>query len=382
MSARRTLINLLALAAATAALLVYALTQLLLGLIVDPTYPLSVRLQDSGGLLGGQEVTVSGRVVGRVEGVAVTGEAVLAELAIHEGERIPADAEVVVLRRSPIGEQAIDFRPVSGEGPFYEPGDIIEAPQAVTPVAVQSLLEQALAVLEPVDTEAAGELVGELAAAVRGRRADLRGLLGDSADLAEAVAANERDVARFLAASRTTNAALAGSRRALARSIGETAEATEVLAAIRGDLEGLLADGTPALADLRALAEASQSDLVCTFGHLAAITTYLNEPEQRHNLQETLRLNRWFFEGVRIGGQPDAEGRMWNRIHSIPPQAERPESYLPDKRPVPAILPGGACVTPLGAGAPAAAQPGFSPVTAESEIVAPQQAGREGAPRE
>lgn len=376
MISRRTVINIAAIAAASAALLLYAFTRLLVGAFYDTTYPIAVVLPESGGLLAGQEVTLSGRVIGRVGDVRLEDEVVVAELAIRRGEDVPSGVRVTVLRRSPIGEQAIDLRPQGtgqgtgqGTSPVLEPGARVNALDATTPVPVQRLLELANEVFAPIDPERAGVLVAELADAVRGRRDDLRGLIGDSATFSAAIAAGEADIERFFSASRRVNAALAQAREPLAGSIGDMADATEVLVRIREDFRGLLAEAPTVLGTLTDVVERSQANLSCDIRSFANLNSRLASDETMADLEEALRLNQWFFVGFDIGGPRDPAGRAWNRILFIPPQEASPDSYLPEKRPIPDILPGGACVSPFGAGAPAATQSGFTPVTVENEIV-------------
>lgn len=371
--------NLLAIAAVSAALLLYAFSSLLADAVIDDTYPVEVLLADSGGLIAHQEVTVSGRVVGTVENVWLEGEGVVARLNIRDGQEVPSDSDVVVLRRSPIGEQAVDFRPRTADSPALEPGERIVALDALTPVPVQRLLEKADEVLDPVDGERAGVLVSELADAVRGRRDDLRAIVADSARLSETLAANEADIARFFTHSATVNEALARSRDALARSIGQMADASRALVDMRADFEGLLREAPPVLRQVERLVGEDQANINCLLRDLGAVNEYLARPEQLRNTEEALRKNGWFFQGVGTGAPLDPWDRVWTRIKFLPPQAEQPDSYLPDKRPIPDILPGAACRGPLGEGVPAADQPGFERTTVEADVVPAEQTSAGGA---
>jgi virulence factor Mce-like protein len=369
-SARRTLVNLAAVGAASAALITYAITSLLVGALLDDSYPLSVRLPESGGLLAGQEVTLAGRVVGRVSDVRLEGEAVIAELAITKGEQIPSDVAVTVLRRSPVGEQAMDFRPGPAPSAPLEPGAVVDALDATTPVPVQRLLEMADRTFGPIETDKGGLLIRELAAATRGRSQDIRSIIQNSATFSEAIADNEAEIARFFSSSRPVNSALAGSRQALARSIGQMADAAGALVRMRSDFQGLLNEAPRVLDQVTTLVDRSQANLSCSLGSLAGLTEHLAQPGNLDNIEEALRLNRWFFVGFEVGGPRDPAGRVWNRIQFITPQESTPDSYMPDKRPIPDIWPGGACASPFGAGAPAAAQAGFTSVTVDNEVVA------------
>lgn len=365
--------NLLAVAAVSAVLVLYAFSSLLAGAVIDDTYPIEVVLAESGGLLGAQEVTVSGRVVGTVGDVWLEGEGVVARLDIHNGQTVPSDADVVVLRRSPIGEQAIDFRPRRPDAPPIERGERIAALNATTPVPVQRLLTKADAVLGPVDGERAGVLVSELADAVRGRGDDIRALVRDGARLSEALAANEANLTRFFAHSATVNEALSRSRVALARSIGQMADASGALVGMRADFEGLLREAPPVLGQVEKLVGDNQANLSCALKDLGNLNSYLGRPEQMANTEEALRKNQWFFKGVETGGPLDPWGRVWTRIKFLPPQPEQPDSYLPDKRPIPDILPGGQCRSPLGTGVAAASQAGYEQTSVEARMVPADQ---------
>src|SRR5687768_18478906 len=112
--ARRTFVNLIAIAFVSTVLIIYALAQLLTGALLDDSYPLTVQVPTTGGLIAQQEVTLSGVPVGLVESFELSGEHVNVKLAIDEGRKIPRQVDAVILRRSAVGEQAIDFRPYDG----------------------------------------------------------------------------------------------------------------------------------------------------------------------------------------------------------------------------------------------------------------------------
>lgn len=365
--------NLLAVAVVSAVLVLYAFSSLLAGAVIDDTYPIEVVLAESGGLLSAQEVTVAGRVVGTVGDVWLEGEGVVARLDIRNGQTVPSDADVVVLRRSPIGEQAIDFRPRRAGAPPVEAGERIAALNAVTPVPVQRLLTKADEVLEPVDGARAGVLVSELADAVRGRGDDIRALMRDGARLSEALAANEANLTRFFDQGATVNEALARSRGALARSIGQMADASRALVDMRADFEGLLREAPPVLGQVEKLVGDNQANLSCALKDLGNLNDYLGRPEQMANTEEALRKNQWFFRGAEYGAPLDPWGRVWTRIKFLPPQPEQPDSYLPDKRPIPDILPGGQCRSVLGTGVAAASQAGYEQRSVEARMVPADQ---------
>lgn len=369
---RSTLINLIAVGLASGVLLLYGLTQLLVGVLFDSTYPVQVTLPETGGLLADKQVTYNGAAVGKVEDVELLDDRVLVSMAIDEGVEIPAEVDVVVLRSSPVGEQALDLRPIGdGGAPFVEPGSTIQAREVALPTEIQPLLELAADVFEPVDPEQAGVVVSELADAVRNRRDDVRGFLDDSARFSETIADRGEDYDRFFASSRRVNAALADSRETLGRLFGEIADATTILRDVRGDYERLLATGPPVLAQAGDIVHRAQPNLSCSLADLAAVNAYVAEDERLDRAAEALRVNQFFFEGFNRITQQDARGANWQRIHFASEPIPPARSYLPEKRPIPPTMPGGACDSPFGEGAPMAAQDDFALVVPEGRVDEP-----------
>lgn len=370
---RRTFVNLIAVGLAAAALLVYAGTQLLAQAVLDPSYPLHAELPRAGGLVAEKEVTYNGDGVGQVADLELDGETVMVEMAIDEGVRIPRDVDVVVQRSSAIGEQALDIRPrepLSGATAFSERGDTLEVGEVTLPPEIQELLELANDVFEPIDDDNAGLVVAELADAVRGRQSELRSILADSADFSEAVADNGDDFDRFFAASRTVNRALADNRETLGALFGDIADATTILTDMRSEFEGVLADAPPTLALTGDLVERSQPNISCLIDDFADFNAFTARPENLDNAAEALRMNRFFFDGFDTITQTDPFGGEWQRIQ-LAMEEEPGERYEP-QRPIRDVLPGGACSSPFGEGAPAATQADFSPTTTETEVVPPE----------
>lgn len=379
---RRTLVNLVAVAVASLALLSYATAQLVAGVVLDDRYPLYAKLPRAGGLVPDKEVTYNGHGIGQVTDMAVVGDAARLRLAIDPDVRIPTNVDVVVQRSSAIGEQIFDFRPtapVDDTTDFYEPGDTVAFRELTLPPEMQRLLALADEVFAPIDKEAAGQVVAELADAVRGRSGELRSILRDSADLSEALADNRESFERFFASGRVVNRALADNRDTLAELFGDIADATTILSDMRTELEAVLADAPPTLALAGDLVERSQPNLSCTIGFLADVNTYVAQPEVLRDAGEALRLNRFFFDGFDRINPTDPFGGKWQRIR-LESGDEVGERYVP-KRPIPDVRPGGACSSPFGAGAPAATQPGYEVLTTETDVVAPADARAEAVRR-
>ncbi|MGH8898036.1 MAG: MlaD family protein [Egibacteraceae bacterium] len=371
MTTRRTLVNLAAVAVASAVLLVYAFAQLLAGALFNPTYRLALEVPQSGGLIAGQQVTHNGVTIGKVDRVALVGDHVVATLAIQRGAKVPTNSSVVILRRTLVGEQGVDLRAKGTTQRFYQPGETLRADHVQLPVDIQQLVQRANDVLGPVKPDSAATTVHELAEAVRGRRDELRSILVDAADLSERVADHGTDYDRLFRASRVVNAELAEHRETLARLVTQTADTTDVLRRIRQDFEGLLDQAPPVLSTVDRVVGRSQANLSCALGRLGTAMTFLARSEQLDNAAGALRANQFFFVGFSIISPEDLDGRTWLRVQPVLHPQPAAQSYLPSKRPIPGIRPGGACTSAFGEGAPAAAQPGWHKTITEARLVPP-----------
>ncbi|MEX0657772.1 MAG: MlaD family protein [Egibacteraceae bacterium] len=375
----RTLANAVAVAAAAIVLLTYAAAQLLAGAVLDDRYDLYVELPRGGGLLPDKEVTYNGHGVGQVADMELVGEVVRLRLLIEAQVRVPRDVDVVVQRSSAIGEQVLDLRPraaITEATAFHEPGDTLAIADLRLPPEVQQLLALAGRVLEPIDKADAGTVVAELADVVRGRGDDLRGVLRDSATLSEQLADAGTEFDRFFASSRVVNRTLAEHRETLAGLVVDVGDAATILSDMRTEFEGVLADAPPTLALAGDLVDRSQPNLSCSLRDLANLNAYVARPEVLHDTAEALRLNRLFFDGFATLTQLDPFGGHWQRLRLELRDEGHGHPYEP-KRPTPPILPGGACTSPFGAGAPAATEPGHVPLVTDSAVVPPEDAREE-----
>jgi phospholipid/cholesterol/gamma-HCH transport system substrate-binding protein len=104
-------------------------------------------------------------------------------LTIEPGaDPIPADAEAVVATRSAVGEQYVDLRPQSDDGPYLEDGAVIPQSRTDIPVPVEQMLLNIDGLVSSVDQENMRILVEELGRAFEGSGDDL-GRLIDNGDL-------------------------------------------------------------------------------------------------------------------------------------------------------------------------------------------------------
>ncbi|MDX1657596.1 MAG: MlaD family protein [Nitriliruptorales bacterium] len=352
------------------------------GVVFDDKYPITVPMPEAGGVLPGQEVTVMGRAVGIVEDVELTDDGVDIVLAINDRFPVPENARVRVLRRSPIGEQSVNFEPLDEEWTPAEKGARIVPAEAITPAEVPFLLEETVDLFRAMELEDVTTVFAELGDALRGRGQLLKDLNRDSLDLNRTLVAGIPDFERVIESSDAILTELRDHRQALAESFTNAADLTEELAEQRPTMETLLDTGTTFLREFDAFIDDDQSNFHCLMADFTDVnemllgpTTATGAPARFYETkldeaEMALEKHRFFFqEGYAIISQPDLSihgdgmgtGADWIRVLMLPPQETMGEAYE-ERVPTPATKPGAACVTnEWGVGVNAVRQPDHQP---------------------
>ncbi len=380
MSIGRTVLNLAALTLVSGALVVYAVVNWIGTDLFEPDKQVTVVMPDAGGLAPDQQVTVRGYQVGVVDTLELTEDGVAISLDIEPEENVPERAVVQVLRRSPIGEQAIDFIPVA---PGWEPdgdgsgrasvvparvpvhadwqpaphGATIHPVVAVLPSSVPAMLERAETLLVAVDGDDVGVVVRELAAAFDGRTDILRELNRATADLGETLVDGIPEFERLIDSSGPVLASLRDHRDALAESFTHAADVSRTLADNRSTLDSIVDDSRVALRQADALVRNERADVSCLVDDLLTLNEVFSQDEQLDQLARLLDLNRFFYGGFDAGTQwdPYRPGMIWARVNLLLFEEGAGEPEVP-RRPTPATLPGAACQSPFGLGVNAVRQ--------------------------
>lgn len=360
--------NLVWVVLATVGLVAGAFLSWTTGLLFDDTYELSVAMPEAGGVLALQEVTVLGRAVGQVSDVEVTEDGVLVTLEIQGDQKVPANGRVQVLRRSPIGEQAVDFQPLDADWAAAEPGSQVKPAEIQVPAPVPFLLEKTRDLFAAVDVEDLGTVVGELATALEGRADQLVQLNQDALELQETLVDGIPTFERLIDTSEPVLAVLEEHRQALASSMTSGADLTEALVAVRPQAERLLDTAPPFLDEFDGFLRAERANISCIVDDLQSFFDLVNGPTtatgaptrfydtKLDEVEMALKKNQGFFHGFDIVTQYDpTTGALWNRIlFTDDPAGGRKYAQ---KRPTPATKPGAACVTdPWGIGVDAVRQ--------------------------
>lgn len=145
------------------------------------TYTVTVALDRSGGLQPGNDVTLRGFRIGKVNSITVAGQgaSIAAEAQIDTRYKIPVATEVVVHALSAAGEQYIDFQPSTDKGPFLKDGSVIQFdPQKVqTPTPVSEVLVNASGFFDQIDPDRFSTILGDLDTALSGGPNQLRDMI-------------------------------------------------------------------------------------------------------------------------------------------------------------------------------------------------------------
>ncbi|WP_157225922.1 MCE family protein [Rhodococcus sp. AW25M09] len=218
---------------------------------IDPfanDYRVTVRLDGSGGLQANGDVSVRGQRIGRVVAVDITDDGVEAQLDIAAVHRVPADGTVVVAALSAAGEQYIDFRPDSDDGPYLVDGDVVEQDRTNTPVPFATMLVGVTDVVSQIDPAQLSSIIDELDTAMAGGPAQLQAIVDGGAALLAGLDSVLPETITLIRTGRTLLQTVGDIEPDLTRlALGGTSLA-EQLAASDAEIRALL-DDTPARLD-------------------------------------------------------------------------------------------------------------------------------------
>ncbi|SHG80419.1 MCE family protein [Geodermatophilus nigrescens] len=219
-------------------------------------YDVSADFADSGGVFVNAEVTHRGVAVGRVSDMQLTDDGVRVTMTIEPGaDPIPADTDAVVATRSAVGEQYLDLRPATADGPYLEDGAVIPQSRTAIPVPVEQLLLDVDELVTSLDAEDLRVVVDELGRAFAGAGDDLTRLI-DNGDLLLARAEESLpETLRLITDGRTVLETQAASRSAIEQWAADLRAVSDTLVDIDPDLRGLVVNAPDAGAALQRLVD-------------------------------------------------------------------------------------------------------------------------------
>ncbi|MGO4613525.1 MlaD family protein [Nocardia sp. 2YAB30] len=142
------------------------------------TTTITVRMPSSGGLMETSSVDLRGMAIGRVRHITTTKDGVAVAIEFDAKYRIPTTSTVRVANLSAAGEQYLEFRPRSADGPYLADGSVIPAGQVEIPITAGEMMARLDTLLAQLDPAVVDSLLTTLDDATAGRQTDI-------ADLAE-----------------------------------------------------------------------------------------------------------------------------------------------------------------------------------------------------
>ncbi|MET7773524.1 MlaD family protein [Nocardia sp. NPDC005366] len=285
---------------------------LLLGTLgIDPLndpYRVHVELDRSGGLLPGQDVTLRGVRVGRVEAVEVAGDKVVAVAAIDEHVRIPASGQVRAAALSAAGEQYLDFLPTTNDGPYLTDDAVITADRTSTPVPLSDMLESLSATLAQIDPARVAAISRELGVSQTGPD-KLATIIDGGSFLISTLDATLPQTVNLLHNSRVVLATLDDGQHALQSTSANLSATLGGASSMTGGFEQLVTQTPPMLSTLDAILAENSPTMVQLLGNLVTVSqvAYSRIPA----------LEEFFFPQQRSGSALDAvtsafhDGGVW-----------------------------------------------------------------------
>jgi phospholipid/cholesterol/gamma-HCH transport system substrate-binding protein len=149
-------------------------------------YQVTVDMPDAGGLFKNSEVTYRGVPIGRVVSLTASRDGARAVVRITRGApAMPAQVEARVVDRSAIGEQYLDLRGGSLDGPKLGDGAHVQMTAADLPPSIDGLLRSSRDFVASVPSDALNTVIDEGYAFTRGNGRNLAQLLRTSSEFAK-----------------------------------------------------------------------------------------------------------------------------------------------------------------------------------------------------
>lgn len=271
---------------------------------------------ESGGLKPGDEVRVAGVRVGKVKGVELDGDKVVAELLLTEdvdlGERTGAEIKI----RTLLGALYVALTP-RGEGEL-EVGATIPTARTTPPYDVVDAFEGLAETAEGIDTGQLAEALDTLAELTDNTPEAFRDALDGVSRLSANIAARDEQLATLLQNTRKVTGVLADRNDDIVTLMRDGDVLFQALVARRQSISNLLRSTSRLSKELTALVRQSRADLKPALQHLDNVVDVLNRNQA--NLDNSLRLMAPFYRvfANTLGTGPWFDTYIQNLVYPIP----------------------------------------------------------------
>ncbi len=225
-------------------------------------------LPDSGGLYEGSSVTYRGVKIGKVARMSPTDDGLRLDLAIDDGTELPVESSIHVHNLSAVGEQYLEFQPVTNRPPYAEEGTTYAGNAGSLPVGEDDLLLQLDEFVSSVDQESASVVLKEVGDMFDDTDAALAALIEHGVHFVDVAAEHLPETIALLRQGHTVLKSQQGQGENIRAFSRDLQLLTETLKGSDGDLRTVLADAPAAVRQVNRLLTDLEPTLPVLLGNM------------------------------------------------------------------------------------------------------------------
>ncbi|RHW26326.1 MCE family protein [Nocardioides immobilis] len=244
-----------------------------------------VQFAEAGGLGSGDAVMISGARVGKVRGVRIEGEHVVADIVLTDGDIELGDrTEARIITITLLGRAAVELDP-RGSGEL-EAGETIPVDRTSSPYNLTSTLNQLTETSAEIDKEQLAEALEQASATLSASSPDLGPALDGITALSSAVSTNDDELRSLVDRADRVTAVLAGRDEQIASLLGAGRSLLSEVHARQDVIISLLHSARDLSAQLRLMINDTDDVLGPALQELDDVVDVLNK--NKANLQGTI----------------------------------------------------------------------------------------------
>jgi phospholipid/cholesterol/gamma-HCH transport system substrate-binding protein len=263
--------------------------------LVGNSEVIHVQFAEAAGLKGGDAVMVSGAQIGKVRGLRLDGQLVVADLVITDADiEIGDRTEARIITVTLLGRAAVELEP-RGSGDL-EAGGMIPVDRTSSPYNLTSTLNQLTATSMDIDKQQLAAALEETSSMLSASSPDLGPALEGITALSSAVSANDDELYSLVDRADRVTAVLAGRGEQVASLLGAGRSLLTEVEDRQDVIVGLLHSARALSAQLRLLIRDTDNVLGPALEELDRVVDVLNH--NKENLQATITGLRGYTTAV------------------------------------------------------------------------------------
>ena len=249
---------------------------------------------NSNGLYVGDEVRILGVPVGKVDGIATEADRVRVSFSYDDANKVPANANAVVLAPSLVTSRAIQLTPAYTGGPVMQGGTVIPIERTAVPVEWDDFrrqLEKLTDMLQPTQpggVSTLGAFVNTAADNLRGHGGDIRESILSLSQAISALGDHSGDIFSTVRNISVLITALQDSTDLLRQLNRNLAAVSGVLSNDPDEVGRAVADIDSAIGDVTTFVAENRDTVATTSQKLGDVTTMLNE--SKYDIEQLLHV--------------------------------------------------------------------------------------------